>query len=100
MTTSLNSHKGSSNKAREELVCVEFSLVTLRALGVWVTKATELSFEAIHQHVDSHGHLRWHHSKNVDKLVQYLEPKGYSYAEVMEKDKRSLILTLNTHACN
>lgn len=32
MTASLNSHKGSSNKARDELVYVKFSLVTLRAL--------------------------------------------------------------------
>ena len=67
-------------------MCVKFSLVTLSALRVWVTEANDLSFEAIHQ--------------NVDKLVQYLEPKGYNCAEVMEKDKRSLILTLNTHACN
>lgn len=81
-------------------MCVKFSLVTLSALRVWVTEANDLSFEAIHQNVDSHGHLRWYHSINVDKLVQYLEPKGYNCAEVMEKDKRSLILTLNTHACN
>lgn len=67
---------------------------------MWVTEANELSFEATQQHVDSHGHLSWHHGINVDKLVQCLEPKGYNCADVMEKDKRSLILTLNMHTCN
>lgn len=61
---------------------------------MWATEAKGLSGNGHLKaciDMDSHGHLRWHHNINVDKLVQYLEPKGQNCAEIMEKEKRSLI---------
>lgn len=61
---------------------------------MWATEAKGLSGNGHLKpciDMDSHGHLRCHHNINVDKLVQYLEPKGQNCAEIMEKEKRSLI---------
>lgn len=100
VTTSLNSNKGNLSKAREELVCMKFSWATLSALWVWAAEVKGLPDNGHLKpciNTYSHGCLRWHHGINIDKSVQYLEPMEEDCAEIMEKNKRSLILICWTH---